>query len=173
MFFRPSVHTLLLCIIALLYAPVLAEDARTKKVLEADDARIAAMVSADSRSLEPLLSEDLQYSHSTGSVDTKETLLSLIEKKEIRYVAYQPVERAVAFSGSDIAFINGRAEIGVQHEGQSFEKTFVTFSVWRLEEDVWRFLRWQSSQIASAALAVGDVRIIDKSARDGGWRAPM
>ena len=170
MFFRSSVHTLLLCVIALSYAPVLAEDARTKEVLEADDARIAAMVSADSRSLEPLLSEDLQYSHSTGSVDTKETLLSLIEKKEIRYVAYQPVERSVAFSGSDIAFIDGRAEIGVQHEGKSFEKTFVTLSVWRWEENVWRFLRWQSSQIASAALAVGDVRIIDEPVRDGGWQ---
>ena len=128
------------------------------------------MVAADSRALDPLLSEDLQYSHSTGSVDTKETLLSLIEKKETRYVAYQPVERSVAFSGSDIAFVNGRAGISVLHEGQSIKKTFIFLSVWRLEQDTWRFLRWQSSQLASAALAVGDVRIIDELARDGGWQ---
>ena len=170
MFSRSFFHTLFLSVVTFSYASVFAEDSRVREVLEADDARIAAMVSADSRLLEPLLSEDLQYSHSTGSVDTKETLLSLIEKKEIRYVAYQPVERSVVFSGSDIAFINGRAEIGVQHEGQSFEKTFVFLSVWRLEEDVWRFLRWQSSQLASAALAVGDVRVIDESARNGGWQ---
>jgi len=60
---------------------VVAEDSRTKEVLAADDERIKAMVSADSRLLEPLLSEDLQYSHSTGAIDTKKTLLSLINKK--------------------------------------------------------------------------------------------
>ena len=170
MFSRSFFHTLFLSVVTFSYASVFAEDSRVREVLEADDARIAAMVSADSRLLEPLLSEDLQYSHSTGSVDTKETLLSLIEKKETRYVTYQPVERSVAFSGSDIAFVNGRAGICVRHEGQSIKKTFVFLSVWRLEQDTWRFLRWQSSQLASAALAVGDVRIIDKSARDGGWQ---
>ena len=169
-FSRSFFHTLFLSVVTSSYASVFAEDSRVREVLEADDARIAAMVSADSRLLEPLLSEDLQYSHSTGSVDTKETLLSLIEKKETRYVTYQPVERSVAFSGSDIAFVNGRAGISVRHEGQSIKKTFVFLSVWRLEQDTWRFLRWQSSQLASAALAVGDVRIIDKSARDGGWQ---
>jgi len=169
-FSRSFFHTLFLSVVTSSCASVFAEDSRVREVLAADDARIAAMVAADSRALDPLLSEDLEYSHSTGSVDTKETLLGLIKKGETRYVTYQPVERSVAFSGSDIAFINGRAEIGVQHQGQSFEKTFVFLSVWRLEQDVWRFLRWQSSQLASAALAVGDVRIIDEPARDGGWQ---
>ena len=149
---------------------VFAEDSRTKEVLAVDDARIAAMVSADSRLLEPLLSEDLQYSHSTGAVDTKKTFLSLINKKETRYVTYQPLERTVAFASPEIAFVNGRAEIGVQHDGQSLEKTFVFLSVWRLEDDAWRFLRWQSSQLASADPAVGDVRIIDESGKDDGWQ---
>ncbi len=149
---------------------VFAEDSRTKEVLAADDERIKAMVSADSRLLEPLLSEDLQYSHSTGAIDTKKTLLSLISKKETRYVMYQPLQRTVAFAGSKIAFVNGRAEIGVQHNGQSLEKTFVFLSVWRLEGDAWRFLRWQSSQLASAVPAVGDVRIIDELGQDGGWQ---
>ena len=84
MFSRSFFHTLFLSVVAFSYASVIAEDSWVREVLAADDARIAAMVSADSRSLEPLLSEDLQYSHSTGSDDTKETLLSLIEKKEIR-----------------------------------------------------------------------------------------
>jgi len=169
-FSRSFFHTLFLSVVTSSCASVFAEDSRVREVLAADDARIAAMVAADSRALDPLLSEDLEYSHSTGSVDTKETLLGLIKKGETRYVTYQPVERSVAFSGSDIAFINGRAEIGVQHQGQSFEKTFIFLSVWRLEQDAWRFLRWQSSQLASAELAVGDVRIIDESARDGDWQ---
>ena len=125
MFYHPSIRTLSLCIIALSCVYVFAEDSRTKEVLAVDDARIAAMVSADSRLLEPLLSEDLQYSHSTGAVDTKKTFLSLINKKETRYVTYQPLERTVAFASPEIAFVNGRAEIGVQHDGQSLEKTFV------------------------------------------------
>ena len=70
MFSRSFFHTLFLSVVTLSYASVFAADSRVREVLAADDARIAAMVSADSRSLEPLLSEDLQYSHSTGSVDT-------------------------------------------------------------------------------------------------------
>ena len=121
MFYHPSIRTLSLCIIALSCVYVFAEDSRTKEVLAVDDARIAAMVSADSRLLEPLLSEDLQYSHSTGAVDTKKTFLSLINKKETRYVTYQPLERTVAFASPEIAFVNGRAEIGVQHDGQQLK----------------------------------------------------
>lgn len=170
MFYYPSIRALSICIIALSCVHVFAEDSRTKEILAADDARIAAMVSADSRLLAPLLSEDLQYSHSTGAIDTKKTLLKRISGKVIRYVMYQPLQRTVAFAGSKIAFVNGRAEIGVQHDGQSLEKTFVFLSVWRLEDDAWRFLRWQSSQLASADPAVGDVRIIDESGKDDGWQ---
>ena len=78
MFSRSFFHAFFLSLFTLSYASVLAEDSRAKEVLAADDARIAAMVAADSRALDPLLSEDLEYSHSTGSVDTKETLLGLI-----------------------------------------------------------------------------------------------
>ncbi len=167
---RPFILTLFLSAFALLYAPVFAEDSRAKEVLAADDARIAAMVSADSGLLGPLLSDDLQYSHSTGAVDTKETLLSLIEKKEIRYVAYQPTERSVAFSGSDIAFVNGRAEIGVKHKDQSFEKMFVFLSVWRLERDAWRLLRWQSSQLMSVMPAVGHIHVSGDTKQKNSWQ---
>ena len=170
MFYHPSIRTLPLCIIALSCVYVFAEDSRTKEVLTVDDARIAAMVSADSRLLEPLLSEDLQYSHSTGAVDTKKTFLSLINKKETRYVTYQPLERTVAFASPEIAFVNGRAEIGVQHDGQSLEKTFVFLSVWRLEKDAWRFLRWQSSQLVSAVPVVGDIRVIGEPEQKNGWQ---
>ena len=171
MFSRSFFHTLFLSVVTSLYASVFAEDSRVREVLAADDARIAAMVAADSRALDPLFSEDLEYSHSTGSVDTKETLLGLIKKRETRYVTYQPVERSVAFSGSDIAFINGRAKIGVQHQGQSFEKTFVFLSVWRLEQDAWRFLRWQSSQLVSDVPLVGDIRVIGDKVLKNGWHA--
>ena len=170
-FSRSFFHTLFLSVVTSSYASVFAEDSRVREVLAADDARIAAMVAADSRALDPLLSEDLEYSHSTGSVDTKETLLGLIKKGETRYVTYQPVERSVAFSGSHIAFINGRAEICVQHQGQSFEKIFVFLSVWRLEKNAWRFLRWQSSQLVSAVPPVGDIRVSGDKEQKNGWHA--
>ena len=80
-FSRSFFHTLFLSVVTSSYASVFAEDSRVREVLAADDARIAAMVAADSRALDPLLSEDLEYSHSTGSVDTKETLLGLIKKE--------------------------------------------------------------------------------------------
>lgn len=122
------------------------EDPRIAAVLQADDARIAAMTAADPGALAPLLSPDLRYSHSNGAVDTKESLLKLIEGKATRYVSYRPVERGVRFAGPEIALEHGRAELVLEKDGKQTEATFLFLAVWRLEEGAWRFFQWQSAR---------------------------
>lgn len=126
------------------------EDPRVAAVLTADDARIAAMTSADPAALAPLLSPDLRYSHSNGTVDTKDSLLALIGGKATRYVAYRPVERGVRFATPDIALEHGRAEVVLEKNGTRTEATFLFLAVWRLEEGSWRFLEWQSARPPAA-----------------------
>jgi hypothetical protein len=126
------------------------EDPRVAAVLAADDARIAAMTSADPAALAPLLSPDLRYSHSNGTVDTKDSLLALIGGKATRYVAYRPVERGVRFAAPDIALEHGRAEVVLEKNGTRTEATFLFLAVWRLEEGSWRFLEWQSARPPAA-----------------------
>ena len=122
------------------------DDPRIAAVLAADDARIAAMTSADPEALAPLLSPDLRYSHSNGTVDTKDSLLSLIGGKATRYVAYRPVERGIRFASPEIALEHGRAEVVLEKNGARTEATFLFLAVWRLEEGSWRFLEWQSAR---------------------------
>ena len=119
---------------------------RVATVLAADDARIAAMTAADPAALAPLLSPDLRYSHSNGTVDTKDSFLALIGGKATRYVAYRPVERGVRFATPDIALEHGRAEVVLEKHGTRTEATFLFLAVWRLEEGSWRFLEWQSAR---------------------------
>jgi len=125
-------------------------DPRVALILKADDARIAAMTAADPEALEPLLSPDLRYSHSNGTVDTKDSFLELIRGKATRYVAYRPVERGVRFASPDIALEHGRAEVILEKNGVRTEATFLFLAVWRLEEGSWRFLEWQSARPPAA-----------------------
>jgi hypothetical protein len=126
------------------------DDPRVTAVLAADDARIAAMTAADPEALEPLLSAELRYSHSNGTVDTKDSFLELIRGKATRYVAYRPVERGVRFASPDIALEHGRAEVILEKNGVRTEATFLFLAVWRLEEGSWRFLAWQSARPPAA-----------------------
>ena len=122
------------------------EDPRIAAVLAADDARITAMTAADPVALAPLLSPDLHYSHSNGAVDTKTSLLALIDGKATRYLSYRPVERGVRFASPEIALEHGRADLVLEKDGKQMEATFLFFAVWRLEEGSWRFLQWQSAR---------------------------
>ena len=126
------------------------DDARVAAIIAADDARITAMTAADPAALAPLLSADLRYSHSNGTVDTKDSLLALIGGKATRYVAYRPVERGVRFAAPDIALEHGRAEVVLEKNGTRPEATVLFLAVWRLEEGSWRFLEWQSARPPAA-----------------------
>ncbi|MFM7138162.1 MAG: nuclear transport factor 2 family protein [Planctomycetota bacterium] len=125
------------------------DDARVAAVLAADDARIAAMTAADPEALAPLLSPELRYSHSNGTVDTKDSFLKLIGGKTICYVAYRPIERGIRFASPEIALEHGRAEVVLEKNGARTEATFLFLAVWRLEEGQWRFLEWQSARPAA------------------------
>lgn len=145
-------------------------DARVEEVLAADDVRIAAMTAGDSQALAPLLSADLRYSHSNGLVDTRDSLLALIGGGRTRYVAYRPVDRDVSFPSETIAVEHGRAELAIEKEGNQFEATFLFLAVWRLEEDHWRFLQWQSARLPSAELPAGTVHALGEDPAGQGWQ---
>lgn len=142
--------------IGVMFAAYGEDDPRVAAVLAADDARIAAMTAADPAALAPLLSPDLRYSHSNGSVDTKESLLELIGGKATRYVTYRPAERGVRFASPEIALEHGRAELVLEKDGTQTEATFLFLAVWRFEDGAWRFLAWQSARPPSPSSPPND-----------------
>ena len=113
----------------------------------ADDARIAAMLAADAKTLAPLLSADLRYAHSNGTVDTQATFLDLIGSGRTRYVAYDLLDRDVTFPAPGIALETGRADLEVETAEGRRAMTLAFLAVWRLERGAWRFLAWQSARL--------------------------
>lgn len=122
--------------------------APSRAVLEAaDDARIAAMVTADTAALEPLLSVDLRYAHSNGTVDTKASLLDLVGSGRTRYVAYDVAAREFTFPAPGIALMTGRADVEVETAEGRRGMVLAYLAAWRLERGAWRFLAWQSARL--------------------------
>lgn len=134
----------------------------------ADDARIAAMLAADAEALGPLLSADLRYAHSNGTVDTRASFLDLVGSRRTRYVAYDLLDRDVTFPTSGIALETGRADVEVETAEGRRTMTLSFLAAWRWERNAWRFLAWQSARLPSPEPAAAP----DPPARAAGPAVP-
>lgn len=57
------------------------------KLRKTEELRLAALVAADLHALEHLLHPDLEYTHSTGRVDNRQSLLELMASGTTRYMS--------------------------------------------------------------------------------------
>lgn len=128
-------------------ADVADERTTAADVLAADDLRIAAMTTADETELERLLDDDLHYGHSSGTIDTKESLIDAITSGRLTYSAFEPAERTVSFPTPEIAIVAGQAAVTVEAEKGRQEFRLGFLSVWRQVCGEWKFLAWQSVRV--------------------------
>jgi hypothetical protein len=130
-----------------------ADDAQTLALRAADDARVAAMKAADESKLKELLSEDLHYAHSSGTVDNKTVLINALVSGKSKYTAYDYVERNFTSPAPGIALMTGRTHLQVTSAKGTMDSVLSFLAVWREEKGQWRFLAWQSCKIPPAAPA--------------------
>jgi hypothetical protein len=133
------------CLLGVAALPALAAD--DAALIAADDARVAAMLAADRSKLEVLLSDELHYAHSSGTVDTKPVFLDLLASGKTRYLGYEHVERRFSLATPGVALMTGRARIQAQSARGTMDSVLAYLAVWRLEEGRWRFLAWQSCRL--------------------------
>lgn len=119
----------------------------------ADDERIAAMIAADRDRLDAIFSDELRYTHSSGTVDTKKTLIESIVGKRTQYHSFEIVERHFAPVAETIALVSGRSRIKVQGNGPLTELLLSHLAVYRRENGRWRFVAWQSARLPPPAPA--------------------
>jgi hypothetical protein len=127
-----------------------ADDATLAAVMAADDARVAAMKSPDKDKLSAVLSENLHYAHSTGTVDSKEVLMDILLQGKTKYLGYDYVERKFTFPAPGIALMTGQARIQAANDKGQMDNVLSFLGVWREEKGVWRFLAWQSCKLPPA-----------------------
>ena len=114
-----------------------------KTILELERQRIAAMVGKDIARLDALLADDMSYTHSGGTTDTKASFLTLIKDRG-RYLGVDYSNTQVIPWGGNTVVVRGRAEIRLENT-PSYGVLFV--DVWALRNGAWKMVAWQATRI--------------------------
>ena len=117
-------------------------EAGEQEIRSLEDRRFRAMVGGDAAALEELLADDLVYTHSSASVDTKASLIESITSRR----PYQQVERSdeqIRLYG-DAAVVNGQARIELRGP-RTLNLRYV--DVWVRRGGRWQMVAWQSTPI--------------------------
>jgi len=139
-------------LLALLVATPLfaADEARLRA---ADDERIAAIIAGDRARLDAILSDELHYAHSSGSVDDKAKLIEAVASKSTKYVSIDYSERKFTFPAPGVALMTGRSQVKIERGEAKIDLKLSFLGVWREEKGQWRFVAWQSCKLPEAAPA--------------------
>jgi hypothetical protein len=116
-------------------------------ILAAEDARFAAMTRADADALGRWLAEDLAYAHTTGELDGRQQLIAAITSGDKRYLAIEPADRRVAFTGPASALVQGVAAFRVMAGPRLLEFKARYLAVYVLDGGSWRLRAWQSMRL--------------------------
>jgi hypothetical protein len=120
------------------------DHALVSMILRLETKRIAAMVSKDLTVLEALLSDDLTYTHSGGTTDTKASFITLIKERG-RYQGVDYVNpQVIPLPGGNTVVVRGRAEIRL--EGVP-SYTVLFLDVWALRDGAWKMVAWQATRV--------------------------
>ncbi len=114
-----------------------------QKILALETKRVAAMVSKDIATLDALLGEDLSYTHSGGTVDTKASFIALIKDRG-RYLGVDYSNTQVIPWGGNTVVVRGRAQIRLEGTA-SYPVLFL--DVWALRDGTWKMVAWQATRI--------------------------
>jgi Domain of unknown function (DUF4440) len=120
------------------------DHALESKILGLETKRIAAMVSKDLGVLDALLADDLTYTHSGGTTDTKASFIALIKERG----RYQGVDysntQVVPFPGGNAVAVRGRAQIRLEGV-PSYAVLFL--DIWALRDGAWKMVAWQATRV--------------------------
>jgi hypothetical protein len=116
-----------------------------KKILDLEKQRIAAMVRKDIATLDSLLADDMSYTHSGGTTDTKASFIKLIKERG-RYLGVDYSNTQVITSGANAVIVRGIAQIRLENT-PAYPVIFV--DVWVLRDGAWKMVAWQATRVQS------------------------
>ncbi len=137
--------------LAVLAAPLAgATDPVVDAVRRADDSRVSATVAANPDQMGAILSDDLVYAHSSGTVNDKAAYIKAVVGGQTRYFSIDYESRDFAVAAPGIVLMRGRCTIHSANNGTKVDNYLSYLAVWREENGVWRFLAWQSCHLPPA-----------------------
>ena len=109
-------------------------------------ARFEAMIDVDIDALEKILAPGLVYTHTTGSVDTREQFIESLVQRNVRYHAVDISENQVRVAG-DVATSTGAATLSVSTPTLSLELAIRFIEVYVRTDGAWQLIAWQSTRL--------------------------
>ena len=131
-----------------LTSPATADEAVLRT---AELARFQANVSADAKVLDALLDEDLEYVHSNGEVDDKQSFIESLTSGRRDYAATQADIESIRILG-DVAIIRGKAKVTVIDEGVSRNLHLGYTDIWVRRDGQWKMTAWRSARMPDSSV---------------------
>ena len=110
-----------------------------------EDYRIVLTLSGDFDLLADVLSDNLVYGHSTGSLDTKASMLKLLREGTVEYVSIKSALDVATRLASGVVLVSGMLDTRVKVLGQLKELSGRYMAVWRQNGDQWTLEALQGS----------------------------
>ena len=110
-----------------------------------EDYRIVLTLSGDFDMLADVLSDNLVYGHSTGSLDTKASMLKLLREGTVEYVSIKSTLDVATRLASGVVLVSGMLDTSVKVLGQLKELSGRYMAVWCQNGDRWKLEALQGS----------------------------
>jgi hypothetical protein len=122
------------------------DDARETALKAAELKRFEANVNADAKVLGELLDDGLEYVHSNGELDSKQSFIESLTSGRRDYAKTEASIETIRFFG-DTAIIRGKAKVTVVDQGTSRDLHIGYTDVWVLKDKQWRMTAWRSARL--------------------------
>ena len=115
-------------------------------IIDLDKKRMTAMAQKDVATLKNVLCKGLVYTHSSGRLDTKQSLIEGMESGSTVYTSMEPSDVKAQDLGNAVV-LTGVAAISVNSRGKpnSFRVRFT--DVYENQDGTWRMVTWQSTKL--------------------------
>lgn len=116
-----------------------------QEVLQVQANRFKAMIEIDIAELENILADDLTYTHTTGTSETKAEFLSILKSQVLEYKSIEPRDSEVCFYGG-VAVVTGISDMRVVASGKELSFAIRFIEVYSSTDDSWQLVAWQSTR---------------------------
>jgi ketosteroid isomerase-like protein len=120
-----------------------------KEIEAAEMQRYQAMFDENFEALGKLLGDDLVYTHSSASTDSKSSYIEALRSRKYHYKAARREDVKTRVYG-DVAVVTGRANMNVAVHGADRELQNVYTNVWVRRAGGWQMVHWQSTPLPKA-----------------------
>ena len=154
-----SRHWLVVALLVMVCLPVWAaedcgcnpmEQAFKAQIMQTENERYTAMVKPDYAVLEKLIADNAVYSHSTGTVQSKQQFVDSLKSGKMRYRKITPQVPLIRFYGN-IAILNGVGDFEVTLNNDQQSARLVYTAIYNLTGEgtsrIWQLVSWHSSAV--------------------------